>query len=48
MSEAELLDKYCSQQAFTYQEMIKRNPKNKKYEKGWLKRAAWKPPNPWK
>jgi hypothetical protein len=38
-----LLDKYCERQAAFYQGLAAKKASQKKFLKGWLKRAAWKP-----
>jgi lysozyme family protein len=38
-----LLDKYCERQAAFYQGLATKKASQKKFLKGWLKRAAWLP-----
>lgn len=40
---AELLDAICTHQKAYYAAIIKRDPRKSKYEKGWNKRAEWRP-----
>jgi len=42
-TEAQVLEKYCEVQADFYNDIVKRNPSQRKFINGWLNRAAWKP-----
>ncbi len=41
--ETDILKSYCKVQADFYNNIVKKNPSQKKFINGWLKRAAWLP-----